>query len=62
MNSLVSIHGKSPKIFHKNKTGKWMGLTPMGKLICRLLCRLSPWMTPDMLFVVAEKNNDSLQS
>ena len=49
-------HGKESKIFHKNKVGKWDGLTNVGNKLCRFLNRISPWMTPDhVLFVSVKK-------
>lgn len=44
---------KGSKIFHKNKTGKWDGLTETGNRLCRMLKRISPWITPDVIYCIA---------
>ena len=46
---------KGAKLFHKNKTGRWEGLSRSGNLLCNFLKRLSPWITPDQIFSIALK-------
>jgi hypothetical protein len=46
---------KNSKIFHKNKKDNWAGLTIPGNLICNSLKKLSPWITPDEIFILAQK-------
>lgn len=55
INRLFQIVLKNPKIFCKNKTGKWDGLTKNGNILCNILKKISPWLTPDQIFIVAEK-------
>lgn len=54
INSVLGL-GKKAKIFHKNKTGKWAGLTNFGDKICRFIKKISLWITPDQIFIVATK-------
>lgn len=46
---------KGAKLFHKNKFGRWEGLSRSGNLLCSFLKRLSPWMSPDQIFSIAIK-------
>jgi len=47
---------KRSKVFiKKNGTGKWEGLTSVGNHICRYLNKLSPWISPDQIFIIAMK-------
>ena len=54
MNTLFK-YKKETHFFHKNKGGEWQGLTPTGKIICSALKKISPWLTPDFMFVIAKK-------
>jgi len=45
---------RGTRLFHKSN-GKWDGLTRTGDLICGLLKKVSPWLTPDMMLALAEK-------
>lgn len=55
INTLFKIK-KEMKLFYKNKRGKWKGLTRSGKIICMLLNKINPWLTPHQVFVIAKKS------
>lgn len=46
---------KDSKVFFKNKTGPWDGLSRPGGFLCRFGRSISPWMTSDEIFAVAVK-------
>jgi SAM-dependent methyltransferase len=46
---------RGSKLFYKRRNGKWDGLTRTGELICGILKKGFPWLTPDMMFALAEK-------
>ena len=46
---------RGSKLFHKRRNGKWDGLTRTGDLICGLLKKGLPWLSPDLMFALAEK-------
>jgi SAM-dependent methyltransferase len=54
INSLLKIK-KEKYSFYKNKGGKWQGLTNSGKVLCSILKKINPWLTPDQIFVIAQK-------
>lgn len=47
------------KSFHKNKNGRWQGLSRTGGVICKTLNILSPWYTPDFMLFIAKKQTNS---
>lgn len=55
MNSLFRISKKKLDLFHKNKGGKWQGITPSGRIIASLLKKINQWLTPDQIYVIARK-------
>jgi len=46
---------KGSKLFHQNKNCQWKGLSTPGSIICNILKRISPWITPDQIFSIAIK-------
>ena len=55
---LISIH----KIFYKiSESGEIEKITLIGRLLIRLLNFLDKWMTPQTIFVIAEKNSSKKQ-
>jgi len=56
INKVLRFGKRKPRLFHNNKEGVWDGLSPIGNYICKFLKGLSPWITPDQVFIIAQKS------
>jgi len=52
---MLSYHGRKGKTFEKSSSERWEGLTLWGSLLSWALNTVSPWMTPDQIFIVVIK-------
>ncbi len=55
LNRLLRIPTRRKDWFHQGDGERWEGLSPLGARLCAELKRISPWITPDMMFLLVER-------